>query len=69
MASSLSRNPLLAKGGTPVDTSSQTVLFADQLAEIADLLQKKDEAITTALSPVAAFADIGIMYAHDTKPA
>ena len=38
------RNPYLAKGGTAVDTSSQMVLFGNQLAEIADLLGKKDEA-------------------------
>ncbi len=38
------RNPFLAKGGTAVDTSSQMVLFAGQLAEFADLLGKKKEA-------------------------
>ena len=39
------RNPYLEKGGTAVDTSSQMVLFGNQLAEIADLLGKKDEAV------------------------
>jgi hypothetical protein len=39
------RNPYLDKGGTAVDTSSQMVLFGNQLAEIADLLGKKDEAV------------------------
>ena len=38
------RNAHIAKGGTAVDTSSQMVLFGNQLAEIADLLGKKDEA-------------------------
>ncbi len=38
------RVPHLAGGGTAVDTSCEMVLFADQLAEIADLLGKKDEA-------------------------
>lgn len=38
------RNPYLAKGGTAVDTSAQMVLFANQLAEIADRLGKKAEA-------------------------
>jgi len=40
------RNTYIAKGGTAVDTSSQMVLFADQLAEIADLLDRTDEATT-----------------------
>jgi len=39
------RNPCLDNGGTAVDTSSQMVLFGNQLAEIADLLEKKDEAV------------------------
>jgi len=39
------RNPYLDKGGTAVDTSSQMVLFGNQLAEIADLLEKKEEAL------------------------
>lgn len=38
------RNVYLAKGGTAVDTSSQMVLFATDLAEFADLLGKKKEA-------------------------
>jgi len=38
------RVPHLAKGGTAVDTSSQMVLFANQLAEMADMLDKKEEA-------------------------
>ncbi len=38
------RNAFLTGGGTAVDTSAQMVLFANQLAEIADLLDKKDEA-------------------------
>lgn len=38
------RNPYIAKGGTAVDTSSQMVLFASQLAEITDMLGKKDDA-------------------------
>ncbi|MHC4178297.1 MAG: MGH1-like glycoside hydrolase domain-containing protein [Planctomycetota bacterium] len=38
------RNPYLAKGGTAVDTSSQMVLFAKGLAEIADVLRKKEQA-------------------------
>ncbi len=38
------RNAYLAKGGTAVDTSSEMVLFGNQLAEIADLLGKPDEA-------------------------
>ncbi len=38
------RNPYLARGGTAVDTSSQMVLFANNLAEIADLLGKSEEA-------------------------
>ena len=39
------RNPYLNKGGTAVDTSSEMVLFGNQLAEIANLLGKKDEAV------------------------
>jgi len=35
------RNPYLDKGGTAVDTSSQMVLFGNQLAEIADLLGRR----------------------------
>jgi len=38
------RNAHIAKGGTAVDTSSQMVLFADHLAQIADMLGKKDDA-------------------------
>ncbi len=38
------RVPHLAKGGTAVDTSSQMVLFANHLAEMADVLGKKEEA-------------------------
>jgi len=38
------RNEYLIRGGTAIDTSSQMVLFARNLAEIADLLEKKDEA-------------------------
>ena len=38
------RVPYLAKGGTAVDTSSQMVLFARQLAEIADHLGKTEDA-------------------------
>ncbi len=38
------RVPHLAGGGTAVDTSSEMVMFANQLAEIADLLGKKEEA-------------------------
>ena len=38
------RNGYLAGGGTAVDTSSQMVMFASQLAEIADLLGKSQEA-------------------------
>jgi glycogen debranching enzyme len=38
------RNAYLNGGGTAVDTSSQMVLFANQLAEIADLLGKREEA-------------------------
>jgi len=38
------RVPGLAGGGTAVDTSSEMVLFANQLAEIAELLDKKDQA-------------------------
>ncbi len=34
----------LVRGGTAVDTSSQMVLFARNLAQMADLLDKKDEA-------------------------
>jgi len=39
------RNAYLDKGGTAVDTSSEMVLFGNQLAEIADLLGKKGEAV------------------------
>ena len=39
------RNAYLDKGGTAVDTSSQMVMFGNQLAQIADLLGKKDEAV------------------------
>ena len=38
------RNEYLVKGGAAVDTSSQMVLFANQLAEVAELLGKHDEA-------------------------
>jgi hypothetical protein len=38
------RNEFLAKGGTAVDTSSEMVLFAENLATIADLLHKKADA-------------------------
>jgi len=38
------RNRFLEGGGTAVDTSSQMVLFGNQLAEFADLLGKKKEA-------------------------
>jgi glycogen debranching enzyme len=38
------RNPYLAGGGTAVDTSSQMVLFARGLAQIATLLGKPDSA-------------------------
>jgi hypothetical protein len=38
------RNEYLARGGTAVDTSSEMVLFAHQLADMAELLGKKDEA-------------------------
>jgi glycogen debranching enzyme len=38
------RNSYLAKGGTSVDTSSQMVLFARQLAEMSDVLGRKQEA-------------------------
>ncbi len=38
------RNDDLVGGGTAVDTSAEMVMFADQLAQIADLLGKKDEA-------------------------
>lgn len=39
------RNPYLVKGGTAVDTSAEMVLFAENLATIADLLGKKTEAV------------------------
>ncbi len=38
------RNDDLVGGGTAVDTSSEMVMFAQQLAQIADVLGKKDEA-------------------------
>jgi len=38
------RVPFLAEGGTAVDTSSQMVLFARQLAQIADHLDKTEDA-------------------------
>jgi hypothetical protein len=38
------RVPCLAGGGTAVDTSAEMVLFANQLAQIAELLGKQDEA-------------------------
>jgi hypothetical protein len=38
------RVPFLDRGGTAVDTSCEMVLFARNLAEMADLLDKKDEA-------------------------
>ena len=38
------RNEYLAQGGTAVDTSSQMVLFANHLAQMAELLGKKEEA-------------------------
>ena len=38
------RNEYLAKGGTAVDTSSQMVLFAEPLAQMAELLGKPDDA-------------------------
>ncbi len=37
------RNPSIAGGGAGVDISAEMVLFANQLAEIAGLLDKKDE--------------------------
>lgn len=39
------RNSYLVNGGTAVDISSEMALFANQLAEIADLLGKKDDAL------------------------
>ena len=39
------RNPLLTGGGTAVDTSSQMVLFARNLASMAAVLGRPDEAI------------------------
>jgi hypothetical protein len=39
------RNPCLVKGGTAVDTSAEMVLFAENLATIADLLGKRAEAV------------------------
>ncbi|MBN1422690.1 MAG: alpha,alpha-trehalase [Planctomycetes bacterium] len=38
------RNPYLARGGTAIDTSSEMVLFARNLAEIAKVLGKADAA-------------------------
>ena len=38
------RNPHLARGGTGVDTSAEMALFARALAEMADVLEKPDEA-------------------------
>ncbi|HEY3755667.1 MAG TPA: trehalase family glycosidase [Opitutaceae bacterium] len=38
------RNALLARGGTAVDTSAQMALFARQLATMANLLRKSDDA-------------------------
>jgi len=38
------RNPYLARGGTAIDTSSQMVLFARNLAEIARIIGKPDAA-------------------------
>ena len=38
------RNDYLKAGGTAVDTSSQMVLFAQHLARIADLVDKREEA-------------------------
>lgn len=40
------RNDYIKGGGTAVDTSSQMALFARNLADIADLLNKKDDAKT-----------------------
>jgi len=40
------RNKYLASGGTAVDTSSQMVLFARNLAEIAEVLNKNKESTT-----------------------
>jgi hypothetical protein len=39
------RNPHLAKGGCAVDTSSQMVMFADDLALFARILSKAEEAV------------------------
>jgi hypothetical protein len=39
------RNPYLKSGGTAVDTSSEMMLYADQLASIADLIGRSDEAL------------------------
>ena len=39
------RNPYLKRGGTAVDISSEMVLSGNQLAKIAELLGKKDEAV------------------------
>jgi hypothetical protein len=36
------RNPYLAEGGAAIDTSSQMVLFARNLSQIADILKKKE---------------------------
>ena len=39
------RNVYLTKGGCAVDTSSQMVMFADDLAMFAGFLGKQDEAV------------------------
>ena len=52
------RNAYLAKGGCAVDTSSQMVMFADDLALFAGLLGKKEEGARFKREAAAAAAQI-----------
>jgi len=62
------RNAHLAKGGCAVDTSSQMVLFADDLALFADILGKKREAARFKREAVETAAQINkLMWDPDRK--
>jgi Mannosylglycerate hydrolase MGH1-like glycoside hydrolase domain len=52
------RNAYLAKGGCAIDTSSQMVLFANDLAGFAGILEKKDEAAQFKREAAATAAQI-----------
>ncbi len=62
------RNAYLAKGGCAVDTSSQMVLFADDLAVFADILGKEQEAGQFKRDAAAIAARINnLMWGPDRK--